>query len=365
MDFTLNEREFIDLITLMPKLRELRMEENFLINPLPNENNSVIDSTSLCSIYIKSQNQLEFLVRSLPRNIVENLNLDLYVTDNTLLENLLRRQTTIKKILMRRCTPSITFMKELKLIELKRESLDHVSEFNYLKELLTCQKNLVHLDLTQHCVLNDEIMVIIARMPNLEILMLSMHIPTGKVPYLSQLSKLKHFQIKDCKHTQGLTFTVFYKLSLLKNFSIEKLNIDVTVCTIPPKVYQQMGVNFINLKHLKISCIYNKRDEKIKINTLVENFPNLESLDLCYGHSAVLLIYYVYKKPAKTFPKLKKLKIEFRTTKVLCDQSHIHNLKTIFPNVKELLIEENISISPKHVVDSEGCIMLNDPQEPF
>lgn len=336
IEFSLNEKELIELIALTPNLEEIRFGRNFLLSD-SSVSDFVLNSTKLRSINITSRRDLEFFTKVLPLNILENLLVDVSI-DVLLMEELLKKQTNIQKIQLRSCYPCIAVMEQLKLTELKLKYIvnDPYSDWDYLKSLLSCQKNLVYLDLWNYRdsmfvpLVNNDIMQIICQMENLEALYINIDGCHAAVPYFSNLKKLKLLYVMsfNLESLVGLD-----KLSLLENLAIERF-VNGIRCFVPAQTYQQMGRNFKKLKHLKIV-----KNVTHKINFFLENFPNLKSLNLSYGYTETSFAETLDYTGNRTFPNIKNLQIKISNARHgYIHMAYVDNLKRMLPNLTQLQI---------------------------
>ena len=76
------------------------------------------------------------------------------------------------------------------------------------------------------------------------------------------------------------------KLDVFRQFAELRLDsfVDLTISVwyeIPSEAYMEFAVNFTNLRNLKISFSTNH-----KINFFAKYFPNLEAIDVTFGHKS-------------------------------------------------------------------------------
>lgn len=340
MDLTVNEFEFIELVGLMPNLDEILFGNKFVVKLLNQNIDFVLNLPKLRSINIRSRDNFELYTKGLQPNILEKVVICGYVIDDYLLEELFKRQTTIKRINLPSCYPSMAVMQALKLTHLCYHVQDSRAnwdkKYNYLKDLLSCQPNLVSLNLMNYrdsmfalLPVDNEIMEMICNMNDLETLITNIdRVSEEAATHFSNLKKLKYLKIMS--YVESRTLPVLHRITLLENLVIETFHSQIWYFEIPAQTYKQMGQNFKNLKHLQIG------DSRVnKINLFLECFPRLESLNLNYTQRAKNFsdIYDLYLD-GRNFPNVKILKIQIRSSEPVTDQDRIDNLKSVLSNVK-------------------------------
>ncbi|CRL08610.1 CLUMA_CG021574, isoform A [Clunio marinus] len=246
------------------KLKELTIDECYL-NSLIIFKRIPKDTLRKLTCYLNSLT----IFKRIPKDTLRKLTFTSDPVDQMQFQQFLNQQRNIKKF-------ELFDMTEVKFNHLKLEHLK-ISQncLMNIPEVLQQQPKLLHLD-SATTLFNDEAFAAMCELKNLEIAKIIIDEVSGNVfQFLRQLVNLKELRLESycCEEWKNLR-----ELSVMP-LNIEKLTLLYCDERIPDEIFIQSSQNLRKLKHIEIVNI------SIQIiNTILQYFPNLESIYFGFGY---------------------------------------------------------------------------------
>jgi hypothetical protein len=272
----------VDLLNFMPNLKKIRLEgiyyyEDTIINKgeLKLHKLKQFESHYCGHKVLQIFNQLPSgVLQEILLGEIRDLNTNSTKQETDVIPKLFINQHNIKKV-----NTSLQYTGFLDWsgtkIKLLCTSPDHDEQHTkeLLVRLLTGQDEMEQF----YCHYVDLLLLkpIIGELKSLE----ELHIITRKpcvegIPELSKLHKLKTLDIQCHDHINPPSPNIISFLNLTRNSSVEELKVYCKLVSLPDFTIIQLSVNFPSVKEL---TLHSKSTINV-INTILQNFPNLESL---------------------------------------------------------------------------------------
>ncbi|CRK91992.1 CLUMA_CG005572, isoform A [Clunio marinus] len=228
---------------------------------------------------------LNTLLNAIPKDSIKELIIDIPEVFDMVWQEFLNQQTSIKMLEI----STHEYNNRVKFDHLK---LEHLTLGRYFDEedvsiILQQQPGLLYFEsIAYRTLTGNNFFTALCELNNLEVTILSVNLDMP-YPVFQSLKYLTHLKKLELKSKQGEESNNLLELSRMQ-LNIEKLIISYGE-KIPPEFFIQMSQNFRKLKHIKLRNRYTNI-----INTILENFPNLESIaiefEYCVDDVDVLVI---------------------------------------------------------------------------
>lgn len=260
------ESQLVDVLLLLPKVQEIALQNIQVRQDLETATEFKMPKLKkLLLDYCKFDRPL--VLECLPENVLQELIFTFYTDDETQFQRFLNRQANIKKL----------EMFENELLTFDHMALEHLKISSNIDFALVIrqQPNLRYLDFAISWI-EDDVFAALCKLKHLQVLRtLIDQVSCYEFKCLQELTHLKELRIDS--HTP-LDSGHLLELSMMKCMQLEKLTLLFTERKIPQEILIQISNNFRYLRHLELI----NRSIQI-INTVLENFPNLESLLLDFS----------------------------------------------------------------------------------
>lgn len=249
-----------------------------------------LDLSNLCCVEINECGNFifDFLSAALPDNKLKCLKIKGVSEADAKFSTFVKKHPTLKKLdICGSDYNTLDGFNDLKLERLRcvlyENKDDTDSQRAFLTGLIKSQPELKSLDLLNDmdysfCFVDDSIFAEICTLSQLETLLIN--VDGISVDGVKSISNLKSLKSVEFKTNRDRALPVFQEFSSLKNTSLESLVLRLWSFDIPAETYTALGVNYENLKSLRITL-----GTRHKISFFVGAFPNLESLCVKFGES--------------------------------------------------------------------------------
>ncbi|CRK95947.1 CLUMA_CG009391, isoform A [Clunio marinus] len=316
-NFELFESQLRKILDCIPNVEFLGLNK-VKVNIEPNENISELNLCKLKKLEIRNGSNCFNILNRLPKDTIREAIIMSHDVDIGL-QKFFNKQTNIQML-------EIDKNNQLKFDHLKLEYLKLNSKFINLPLNLRQQQKLRYIDFSNYLI-DDEILTTICKMTNLEVVKMCVNLgmPCYVFESLKYLTQLKELQLKSdeihkCNH--------LLELSRMR-LKIEKLTLLFEKEKIPPEFFIQLSQNFRKLKQIIIS-----NRSIIIINTILEHFPNLESIAVDFYSDEPEEILVISENL-----KHEKLKEIIATSH--CEEKNTNSLLTLLnacPNLERIML---------------------------
>lgn len=346
--YSVNASTIVELLNLLPNVQEIEFSSwNKEFDGTAPTDSLNLPSLKLIEISECNNFILEFLATALPDNSIESLNVQRVRDGDANFSALITKQKSIKNLDIAGME-FVTFkpLQALKLNKLRAVIYKcdeaHEKQALFLKSVISSQKELTHLDLLDdsaysHTFVDDAMFTEITKLANLQTLIISVD-GISQISGIEDLSKLKDLQLKT---NRDKSLAVFKELSEISNSSVERLTLNLWSFEVPAETYEAFGVNFSNLKFLKITL-----GTRHKVNFFAKAFPNAEELNIKFGeanHPVEFQDAYESDTGIKQ-SNLKKINLKFWGSKEI-DTALFFEMLDMFPSLEALELTSKFPFS--------------------
>ncbi|CRL08623.1 CLUMA_CG021319, isoform A [Clunio marinus] len=269
-------RRFYELMSVVRRGCPLELTYSQSVKVInPDENISKLNLYKLKKLTIMNGSNCLNILNRIPKDTLKEAIISFRDVDKGL-QQFFNQQTNIKMLKIDEKNQVNFDHLKLEHLEINKEFFN--SKFMNIPSILRVQPRLRYIDFTDYLI-EDEIFKAICELRNLEVakMRVNLEMPCHVFESLKNLTQLKELQIKSDKIHQCNHLLELSRMHL----KIEKLTLLYKEEKFLPEFCIQLSHNFRNLKQIRIV----NRSFFI-INTILENFPNLESIVLdCYHWS--------------------------------------------------------------------------------